>query len=107
VVFCTDGKRLLEDRMAGKRNAKVKTCRNSMTEKAGAKPTQITAQTQESMQSGTGDRQERTAVGAQQPLQVVQMGACPTVILHDPNQEADYCWRAVEEMDKVLDRLEG
>jgi hypothetical protein len=47
------------------------------------------------------------AVGAQQPLPRAQMRACPKAIARDPNEGASTRWKTVEEMGKVLDRLEG
>jgi hypothetical protein len=34
-------------------------------------------------------------------------GMCTEKTVQDPKDGADSCWRAVEDMEKVLDRLEG
>ena len=34
-------------------------------------------------------------------------GMCPEKTVQDPKEGADSCWRAVEDMEKVLDRLDG
>jgi hypothetical protein len=107
VVFNVDCLRLQGRRMAGKRNAKRTICWNSMTPRERAENAQDDTMTQEKMQTGVRDMREKTTRGIQQSPVTMKVGKNSAVTAQGSSRSADDHWRAADEMDKVLDRLEG
>jgi hypothetical protein len=70
--------------MAGKKNAKVKTSQNNLTENVETKHFQTSAQTQQNTLNGAGRRCERMAVGAEPSLLAVQVGVNPQQLCKAP-----------------------
>jgi hypothetical protein len=93
--------------MAGKKDARVKASQKGLTEKNKAKRANKKEQEPGRMQNGSESKKEEGAVRVHHLLPNAPLEVFPKGRTLGPSEETGNCWRAVEEMDKVLDRLEG
>jgi hypothetical protein len=91
----------------GKKDASVKASQNSLTEKNKAKRANKKDQESGRMQIGSESKKEEGAVRVHQLLPNAPLEVFPKERTLGPSEETGYRWKAVEEIDKVLDRLEG